>query len=209
MIQIPSKIIQDVIEKFAILPGIGRKTALRLTLYLLNQKPEQIEAFAKKLMQMAQDVRFCIKCHNLSVDQQEHCNICADRSRNHKQICVVENLKDIVQIEHAASYKGLYHVLGGIISPLDGIAPSALNIETLIRRIETEAIDELIFALPTTLEGDTTCFYLHKKTKSFEHLKTSTLARGISLGDDLEYTDSKTLARSIIDRIPFQSNQSI
>ena len=197
----PSQLLENAVEEFAKLPGIGKKTAMRLTLHLLKQKNEDVDLFGGTFIKLKKEVKFCKICNNIS--DKEICNICADESRNHNILCVVENIKDVMAIENTGQFKGYYHVLGGIISPMDGIGPSDLNIQSLEERIlENKNINEIIFALPTTMEGDTTNYYVHKKLKDFS-LKFSVLARGVAIGDDLEYTDELTLGRSIINRIDF------
>jgi len=197
----PSILLENAVEEFAKLPGIGRKTAMRLALHVLKQKNEDVNLFGNTFIKLKNEVKFCKICNNIS--DKEVCNICSDSSRNHSTLCVVENIKDVMAIENTGQYKGYYHVLGGIISPMDGIGPSDLNIQNLEDRItENKIIDEIIFALPTTMEGDTTNYYIHKKLKDYR-LKFSVLARGVAIGDDLEYTDELTLGRSIINRIEF------
>jgi len=197
----PSQLLENAVEEFAKLPGIGRKTAMRLALHLLKQKNEDVDLFGGTFIKLKNEVKFCKICNNIS--DKEVCNICSDQSRNQTTLCIVENIKDVMAIENTGQFKGYYHVLGGIISPMDGIGPSDLNITNLEDRIsENKIINEIIFALPTTMEGDTTNYYIHKRLKAFP-LKFSVLARGVAIGDDLEYTDELTLGRSIINRIEF------
>ena len=184
------------------LPGIGKRTALRLVLHLLKQPSEQTHFLSQALTTMRDEVKFCANCHNIS--DVEVCEICSNASRNHKIICVVEDIRDVMAIENTNQFRGVYHVLGGKISPIDGVGPSQLNIITLVEKVKTGTIEEVIFALSSTMEGDTTNFYVFKQIKEF-HVKTSTIARGIAVGDELEYADEVTLGRSIIQRVPFEN----
>ena len=201
-------LLDNAIDQFARLPGIGRKTALRLVLHMLRQEEEDVTAFADALTILKREVKYCKKCHNIS--ESELCPICADKSRDGSVICVVENIQDVLAIERTMQYKGLYHVLGGIISPMDGIGPSNLEIESLIERIRNgvsgkdgeQQIKEVIFALASTMEGDTTNFYISRKLREFPEVKLSVIARGINVGDELQYTDEVTLGRSILNRTP-------
>ena len=201
-------LLDNAIDQFAKLPGIGRKTALRLVLHMLRQEEADVTAFADALTILKREVKYCKKCHNIS--ENELCPICADKSRDGSVICVVENIQDVLAIERTMQYKGLYHVLGGIISPMDGIGPSNLEIESLIERIkngqsgknEEQQIKEVIFALASTMEGDTTNFYISRKLREFPDIKLSVIARGINVGDELQYTDEVTLGRSILNRTP-------
>ena len=201
-------LLDNAVDQFSRLPGIGRKTALRLVLHMLRQEEEDVEAFANALTILKRDVRYCKVCHNIS--DTEVCPICSDKSRNASLICVVENIQDVLAIERTQQYKGLYHVLGGIISPMDGIGPNNLEIGSLIERIQYgesgkdgyEKIKEVIFALASTMEGDTTNFYISRKLKDFPDIKLSVIARGINVGDELQYTDEVTLGRSILNRTP-------
>ena len=188
-------------EEFASLPGIGRKTALRLVLYLLKQDSEIVERFGNTLLKMKKEIKHCKICHNIS--DTEVCNICGDNYRDHEIICVVENIRDVMSIENTQQYSGIYHVLGGIISPIDGIGPADLNIDSLVEKAVNKSIKEVILALSTTMEGDTTNFYIYKKLKDTE-VNVTTLARGVSIGDDLEYADEVTLGRSILYRTRFE-----
>ena len=201
-------LLDNAIDQFARLPGIGRKTALRLVLHMLRQEEADVTAFADALTILKRDVKYCKKCHNIS--ESELCPICADKTRDGSVICVVENIQDVLAIERTMQYKGLYHVLGGIISPMDGIGPSNLEIESLIERIRDgqsgkdgeQQIKEVIFALASTMEGDTTNFYISRKLREFPDVKLSVIARGINVGDELQYTDEVTLGRSILNRTP-------
>jgi recombination protein RecR len=197
-----SKHIEDVINEFAKLPGVGRKTAIRYVLHVLKQDDKETEAFASALVNMKKELKHCSVCHNIS--DKEICNICSNHNRDHSSICVVEDIRDVMAIESTQQYRGVYHVLGGIISPLDGIGPSDLNIESLVKRMAGGEIKEVIMALSTTMEGDTTNFYLYKRLKNF-NITVTTIARGISIGDELEYADEITLGRSITNRIPYEN----
>lgn len=192
-----SKLLTNAVNEFAKLPGIGKKTALRLVLHLLNKDNEQVKVFSESILILKNKIKICKTCNNLS--DTEVCNICSNPKRDHGKICVVENIKDIIAIEKTLQYNGLYHVLGGLISPLDGIAPTDLNIENLEQRIIGENISELIFALNTTMEGETTSFFLLKKLSKY-NINVSTIARGVGFGDELEYTDEITLGRAISNR---------
>jgi recombination protein RecR len=198
-----SKLLEKAVNEMSQLPGIGRRTALRLVLHLLKQPTEQTQYLAQAIISMREEVKFCIKCHNIS--DVEVCEICSNTSRNHKIICVVEDIRDVMAIENTNQFKGVYHVLGGKISPIDGVGPSQLNIATLVEKVKSGAIEEIIFALSSTMEGDTTNFYIFKQLKNF-NVKTSTIARGIAVGDELEYADEVTLGRSILQRVPFENS---
>jgi len=198
-----SKLLERAVNEMSQLPGIGKRTALRLVLHLLKQPLEQTDFLAKSLLQMREEIKFCKSCHNIS--DVDVCEICSNQNRNHKIICVVEDVRDVMAIENTGQFKGIYHVLGGKISPIDGIGPSQLNIITLIDKVKLGEVEEIIFALSSTMEGDTTNFYIYKQLKDFD-LKTSTIARGISVGDELEYADEVTLGRSIVNRIPFENS---
>ena len=198
--QFPSALLEKAVGEFAKLPGIGRKTALRLVLHLLRQHEEDVMAFTEAVATMKKNVKFCRVCHNICDD--ELCSICADKSRNQETICVVENIQDVMAVENTQQYRGLYHVLGGVRSPVDGIGPNDLEINSLVERVAEGGIDEVIFALSSTMEGDTTNFYLSRKLAPYS-VKLSVIARGISVGDELEYTDEVTLGRSILNRTPF------
>jgi recombination protein RecR len=198
-----SRLLENAVNEFARLPGIGRKTALRLVLFLLRQDSEVAHRLGESIVRLRDEVIRCRICHNIS--DTEICPVCANSSRDGSVLCVVENIRDVMSIENTHQYNGQYHVLGGIISPVDGIAPSHLEIESLIQRVASGVIREVILALPTTLEGDTTNFYIYRKLKPF-NITVTTLARGISVGDDLEYTDELTLGRSIINRVDFEKS---
>ena len=185
------------------LPGIGKRTALRLVLHLLRQPKEQTTLLASALQQMRNDIKFCSSCHNISDTQL--CEICSNPRRNEEIICVVEDVRDVMAIENTSSFKGLYHVLGGKISPMDGVGPNDLNIMSLVEKVKEGRVKELIFALSSTMEGDTTNFYIFRQIQDCDII-TSTIARGISVGNELEYTDEVTLGRSILNRIPFESS---
>jgi|ERR1017187_3058927 recombination protein RecR len=197
-----STLLENAVNEFAKLPGIGKKTALRLVLHLLKKDEREVQAFGEAIVKMREGIKFCIRCHNISDEQL--CNICSDRSRKQHLICVVENIRDVIAIESTQQYNGLYHILGGIISPLDGIGPSQLQIDSLIKRINKEKTEELIFALSPNIQGDTTLFYISKKLNSLP-IKITTIARGIAFGGELEYADEMTLARSISNRMPVEN----
>lgn len=199
----PSRLLENAVNEFAKLPGIGRKSALRLVLHLLKKDLQDVEIFGNSLIQLRTEIKHCKVCHNIS--DTDICSICSNPSRNPSIICVVENIKDVMSIENTHQFNGLYHVLGGIISPMDGIGPSDLEIDSLVRRVEEGNTDEIILALSTTMEGDTTNFFIFKKLKN-TNLKISTLARGVSIGDELEYTDEVTLGRSIVNRMNFEES---
>ncbi len=196
----PSKLLENAVEEFAKLPGIGRKTALRLVLYLLKLDELEVEDFGNAIIQLRKEINHCKVCHNIS--DTEVCNICSNPSRNEEVICVVETIRDVLSIENTRQYNGLYHVLGGVISPMDGVGPSDLEIASLVERIEKNDVTEIILALSTNMEGDTTNFYIYKKLKNIE-VKVTTIARGVSVGGELEYTDELTLGRSIKNRINY------
>jgi recombination protein RecR len=185
------------------LPGIGKRTALRLVLHLLKQPKEQTVFLTEALTKMREEIKFCQSCHNIS--DVDICEICANPNRNHKVICVVEDVRDVMAIENTGQFKGIYHVLGGKISPIDGIGPSQLNIASLVVKVKEGKTEEIIFALSSTMEGDTTNFYIYKQIKDTS-VVTSSIARGISVGDELEYADEITLGRSIVNRIPFENS---
>lgn len=202
--QYPSQLLEKAVAEFAKLPGIGRKTALRLVLWLLRQEDEEAEQFAEAVKRLKQEVKYCETCHNISDTDQ--CPICADPKRDSSQVCVVENIQDVMAIENTQQYHGLYHVLGGVISPMDGIGPSDIEIDSLVSRVAEGQVKEVILALSPTMEGDTTNFYIFRKLANYE-VKVSVIARGISVGNELEYTDEVTLGRSIMNRTPFNSNE--
>ena len=198
-----SKLLEKAVSEMAQLPGIGKRTALRLVLHLLKQPSDQTRFLSESLLTMRNDIRFCTSCHNIS--DTEFCQICANTARNHQLICVVEDIRDVMAIENTGQYKGIYHVLGGKISPIDGVGPSQLNINSLIEKVNSGQVKELIFALSSTMEGDTTNFYIYKQINATD-LILSTIARGIAVGDELEYADEVTLGRSILQRVPFESS---
>lgn len=202
MQQYPSQLLERAVEAFSQLPGVGRKTALRLVLHLLHQSTEDVDSFADAVIRVKHDVKYCKVCHNIS--DNEVCSICSDPRRDASVVCVVENIQDVMAIENTQQFHGLYHVLGGIISPMDGIGPHDLEIESLVERVEEGTVKEIILALASTMEGDTTNFYISRKLKD-TGVKLSIIARGISVGDELEYTDEVTLGRSILNRTPFES----
>jgi recombination protein RecR len=199
----PSRLLENAVNEFAKLPGIGRKSALRLVLHMLKQDLQEVEIFGNSLIQLRTEIKHCKVCHNIS--DTDICSICANPSRNPSIICVVENIKDVMSIENTQQFKGLYHVLGGIISPMDGVGPSDLEVDSLVSRVNEGNTEEIILALSTTMEGDTTNFFIYKKLKN-TNVKISTLARGVSIGDELEYTDEVTLGRSIVNRMNFEES---
>ena len=200
----PSILLENAVNQVGSLPGVGKKTALRLVLHLLRQPNKDVEAFAGSLTRLKNEVKYCRLCHNIS--DQEVCPICASHHRDHKTLCVVENVQDVMSIENTGQYNGVYHVLGGIISPMDGIGPKDIEIDSLVARIEPEDIQEVILALPTTMEGDTTNFYIYRRLQALgcEQLRISQIARGVAVGNELEYTDEITLGRSIVNRVEFK-----
>lgn len=198
-----SKLLERAVNEMSQLPGIGKRTALRLVLHLLGQPENQTYQLSDALKTMRSEINFCKSCHNIS--DTNVCEICSNPHRTEEIICVVEDIRDVMAIENTSSFRGLYHVLGGKISPMDGIGPSDLNIETLIEKVKSGKVKELIFALGSTMEGDTTNFYIYRQIQDFD-IVTSTIARGISVGNELEYTDEVTLGRSIINRIPFEAS---
>jgi len=198
----PSQILENAVKEFSHLPGIGKKTALRLVLFLLKQEMNDVLRFSEAIRILREEIVYCKQCFNIS--DTEICDICASPKRDHSTVCVVENIKDVMAIENTQQYFGVYHVLGGIISPMDGIGPDDLTVQPLIEKVNKGEVKELIFALPTTMEGDTTNFYLYRKFNGVD-IKITTLARGVSIGDELEYTDEVTLGRSLINRLPFEN----
>lgn len=192
-------------NEFATLPGIGRRSAVRMVLHMLKQNPADATRFGETMIRLTKEIRFCKNCHNIS--DADLCSICSDTRRDQGLICVVEDVRDLLAVENTNQYRGLYHVLGGIISPMDGIGPGNLNIETLLEKLKAGPVNEIIMALSATMEGDTTVFYLYKKISLLNRteLKLSSIARGVSIGDDLEYADEVTLGRSIINRTPYES----
>lgn len=203
MISYPSKLFEDAVNEFSRLPGIGRKSALRMVLHILKQDKVSVERFGNALIKLRNEIVYCKNCHNIS--ETELCSICSDSKRDSALVCVVENVRDVIAIENTQQYRGMYHVLGGIISPVDGIGPSQLNIETLVYKAATGSINEVIMALATTMEGDTTVFYLYKKLAAYD-LKISTIARGVSIGGEIEYADEVTLGRSIVNRVAYENS---
>jgi len=201
----PSKLLSEIVDEIAKLPGIGRRTALRLSLHLLKQPVEQSENLSQAILNFRKEVRHCRICHNIS--DKEVCDICGDDRRNHALVCVVEDIRDVMAIESTGEYKGVYHVLGGKISPIEGVGPADLTIDKLLQRIDEYQIDEIIFALSATVDGDTTNFYLYRKISELSNPPgISTIARGIAVGEELEYADEITLARSILNRVPFEKS---
>jgi recombination protein RecR len=199
---IPSKYIEEAVEQLASLPSIGKRSALRLVLNILKRSPEEVDKFAQAFIQMKQEVKTCVSCGNIS--DKEVCAICSHPARIKTQVCVVEDIRDVMAIEATSSYKGIYHVLGGIISPMDGVGPNDLNISSLLKKAENKEIEEVIFALNATMEGDTTNFFLYKKLKPHS-ITITTLSRGVAVGSELHYADELTLGRSIQQRLPFES----
>jgi recombination protein RecR len=197
----PSKLLEHAVTELSRLPGIGRKSALRLALHLLRKDVSEVEAFGNAVIKMRKEIRYCQECHNIS--DADICSICASSKRDKSTICVVETTRDVMAIENTGQMSGVYHVLGGIISPMEGIGPEDLTIENLVARVREGEVKEIVLALPTTIEGDTTNFYLYRKLKEFS-LKVTTLARGVSVGDELEFTDEVTLGRSILNRTPYE-----
>lgn len=203
MIQsVNSSLLENAVSELSKLPGIGRKTALRLALHLLRREPQEAVALGESIIAMRQNICYCKRCHNIS--EQELCPICSDSRRDEKTVCVVENVKDVITIESTRQHHGLYHVLGGVISPLDGIGPSDLEIESLVKRVSEEGISEVILALSPTIEGDTTNFYIYRKLSDLP-VRVTMLARGLSIGNELEYTDELTLGKSIQNRVLFSN----
>lgn len=201
-----SKLLENAINEISQLPGIGKRTALRLALHLLRQPNEQSKDLANAIVKMRDEIKFCKSCNNIS--DSEICEICSNPRRDNGIICIVEDIRDVMAIENTSTFKGLYHVLGGKISPMDGVGPNDLNIEPLVKKVKEGKVNELIFALSSTMEGDTTNFYIYKQIQDYK-IVTSTIARGISVGDELEYADEITLGRSIVNRIPFESSLKI
>lgn len=200
--QYPSELLEKAVQEFSKLPGIGRKTALRLVLNLLRREEDEVLQFTETIARMRQEVKHCSVCHNIS--DSEVCPICSDPRRDTTIICVVENIQDVMAVENTQQYQGLYHVLGGVISPMDGVGPADLEIESLVERVRQGGVKEVILALSSTMEGDTTNFYIFRKLAPFTEVKLTIIARGISVGDELEYTDEVTLGRSILNRTLFE-----
>jgi recombination protein RecR len=204
--QYPSQLLEQAVQEFAKLPGIGRKTALRLVLHLLRQETDDVTHFADTIARMRREVKRCKVCHNIS--DSDTCPICSDPRRDHSTICVVENIQDVMAVENTQQFHGRYHVLGGVISPMDSIGPADLEIESLVARVASGEVKEVILALGSTMEGDTTNFYIFRKLAPYTNVKISIIARGISVGDELEYTDEVTLGRSILNRTPFEGGRN-
>ncbi len=200
--QYPSVLLEKAVDEFSKLPGIGKKTAMRLVLHLLRQDKSAVESFGNAIITLKREVKYCQTCHNIS--DTESCQICSNPQRDHSLVCIVENIRDVMAIEATQQYRGVYHVLGGIISPMDGIGPSDLEIQSLIDRVEAGGIKEVIFALSTTMEGDTTNFYIYRKLEK-SGVDMSVLSRGVSVGDELAYADEVTLGRSIVNRTKFKT----
>jgi recombination protein RecR len=198
-----SKLLEKAVNEMSQLPGIGKRTALRLVLHLLKQPKEQTGFLAQALLSMRQDIKYCVSCNNIS--DSDLCEICSNSSRNHHVICVVEDIRDVMAIENTNQFRGIYHVLGGKISPIDGVGPSQLHITALVEKVKSGSVQEIIFALSSTMEGDTTNFYIFKQIAS-SNIIVSTIARGIAVGDELEYADEVTLGRSILHRVPFEKS---
>ena len=196
----PSTLLENAVDELSALPGVGRKTALRLSLYLLRREPEYAERLGTALQALRRDVKYCRTCHNIC--DTDLCDICADTSRDRSTVCVVENVKDVMTVENTAQFRGLYHVLGGIISPIDGIGPADLEIESLVKRVAEGEVREVVLALSTTMEGDTTDFFIYRKLSAYP-VRVTVIARGVSIGDELEYADEVTLGRSILNRVEF------
>lgn len=201
-----SKLIEEAVNEFSKLPGVGKRTALRFVLHLMKQNKTDVEQFSTAFLKLRSELRHCEKCHNVS--DKILCDVCSSAHRDHSTICVVEDIRDFMAIENTQQYRGVYHVLGGIISPMDGIGPGDLNIETLVNKVASGEVKEIIMALSTTMEGDTTNFYIYKRLKEY-NLTISTIARGISIGDELEYADEVTLGRSIINRTLYENSLQI
>jgi len=201
--QYPSALLEAAVNEFSRLPGIGRKTALRLVLHLLRQPETEVSRFGQTLIRLREQVKYCSRCFNLT--DRDICSICSDPKRDESTVMVVEDIRDVMAVENTSQYRGLYHILGGILSPMDGIGPDQLNIPGLITRLESGIINEVIMALSTTMEGDTTVFYLFRKLKPFD-IKITTIARGVAIGGELEYADEVTLGRSILNRLPYENS---
>lgn len=201
--QFSSTLLENAVNEFSKLPGIGRKTALRLVLHLLRQGEQEVDTFGNSFIQLRREIKYCRICHNIS--DTDVCHLCSNPARDSSTVCVVENIRDVMSIENTQQFRGLYHVLGGIISPMDGIGPSDLEIESLVQRVQNEGVNEVILALSTTMEGDTTNFYIFRKLTPL-NIKITTIARGIAIGDELEYADEITLGRSILNRVEFTNS---
>ncbi|MDE6239751.1 MAG: recombination mediator RecR [Muribaculaceae bacterium] len=198
-----SQVLENAVTELSRLPGIGRKTALRLALHLLRREERDVTALGESLIRLRRDICYCRECHNIS--ESDTCSICASPMRDHRTVCVVENVKDVMSIENTGQYHGVYHVLGGLISPIDGIGPDSLEIASLVDRVSTGEIEEVILALSSTMEGDTTNFYIYRRLSDFG-IKLTQLARGMSVGNEIEYTDEVTLGRSLLNRVPFSDS---
>lgn len=198
--QYPSALLEKAVNEFAKLPGIGSKTAMRLVLHLLRQETGVVDSFGSAIVRLKHEVKYCRVCHNIS--DTDVCELCANPQRDHSTVCVVENIQDVMAIENTSQYRGVYHVLGGVISPMDGVGPSDLQIESLVNRVKEGGISEIVLALSPTMEGDTTSFYIFRKLADYD-VKISIIARGIAQNDELQYTDEITLGRSIVNRVPF------
>lgn len=198
----PSKLIEDAVGEFSKLPGIGQKTALRLVLHLLNQSPDKADKLGEAVMRMRQNILYCRKCHNVS--DTETCSICSNPQRDETQVCVVENLRDVIAVENTNQFHGMYHVLGNVISPVDGIGPEDIRVDSLVERVKNDHVREVIMALSPTIEGDTTIFYITRQLQPYG-VRVTTIARGIAFGGELEYADELTLARSITNRLPYEN----
>jgi len=201
-----SKLIEEAVNEFSKLPGVGKRTALRFVLHLMKQNATDVNQFGNAFIKLKNELRYCEKCHNVS--EKTVCDVCSNPHRDHSTVCVVEDIRDVMAIENTQQYRGVYHVLGGIISPMDGIGPNDLNIESLVSKASNGEIKEVIMALSTTMEGDTTNFYIYKRLKDYT-ISMSTIARGIAIGDELEFADEITLGRSIINRTPYENTLSV
>ena len=197
-----SKLLEKAVEEFSKLPGIGKKTALRLVLNLLKLEKEDVRRFSNAIVDLREGIQYCTKCHNIS--DFEICQLCANPNRDDSVLCIVEDIRDVMAVENTQQFKGLYHVLGGVISPMEGVGPQHLSIDSLLKKVDNGEVNEIIFALSSTMEGDTTNFYIFKKLKNYD-IKVSTIARGIAFGDELEYADEITLGRSIVNRLPYEN----
>jgi recombination protein RecR len=201
-----SKLIEEAVSEFSKLPGVGKRTALRFVLHMMKQNKADVDRFSNAFLKLRSDLVYCSSCHNVS--DNPLCDVCANPHRDKSTVCVVEDVRDFMAIENTQQYRGVYHVLGGIISPMDGVGPSDLNIETLVKKVSSGEVKEVIMALSTTMEGDTTNFYIYKRLKDY-NVTVSTIARGISIGDEIEYADEITLGRSIINRTPYENSLQI
>ena len=197
-----SKLLEKAVEEFSKLPGIGKKTALRLVLNLLKREKEDVRRFSNAIVDLREGIQYCTKCHNIS--DFEICQLCANPNRDDSVLYIVEDIRDVMAVENTQQFKGLYHVLGGVISPMEGVGPQHLSIDSLLKKVDNGEVNEIIFALSSTMEGDTTNFYIFKKLKNYD-IKVSTIARGIAFGDELEYADEITLGRSIVNRLPYEN----